>query len=301
MDQPLLRIGSHPSIGQNTNGPCVVRVPEWVTNPLARFYMYFAHHTGTYIRMAVSDDLLGPWRVVDTPPLHLSETRFAQEPVTHQTATGDVVTEPAHIASPDVHILEESRQIVMLFHGLNEDGNQTTGIATSTDGATFSTEGFETDVAPPYLRLCSVGGRFIGVSWGGQIFTSDSPFGPFEKGPPLLERPNGPGLIPRHPALVWRNNRLHCFYSLIGDCPERIWHVAAKPGVTWDDWQLGEPHTLLAPEVEWEGSELPKFPSRIGAATKIENALRDPFVCENHIFYVGGGESCIAAAHLHWS
>ena len=301
LDQPLLSIGSHPSIGNNINGPCIVRVPEWVDDPLGRFYMYFAHHTGSHIRLAVSDDVLGPWRVVGTPPLHLSGTAFAQGPVTHATATGKTVTAPAHIASPDVHIVDGRGLFVMLYHGLHEDGSQNTRIATSNDGLIFSTEGYDADVAPPYLRFAEVGDRFIGVSWGGEMFTAGTPFGPFEKGPPLLERPNGPGLIPRHPALVWRKDQLHCFYSLIGDCPERLWHISLRPRLSLDDWRIGSPGMVLAPELAWEGATAPEVPSRIGATDKLEHALRDPFVFEDHLFYVGGGESCIAVAQILWS
>ncbi len=300
LDRPLLHIGSHPSIGRNINGPCVIRTPDWVPDALGRFYMYFAHHTGTHIRLAIADNVRGPWRVADTPPLRLSDSKFAQNPVTYRTAAGRLVTEPAHIASPDVHILEKSRQIVMLFHGLQNDGTQSTGVAVSTNGRDFSTEGFETNIAPPYLRVCKTPDQLIGVAWGGEVFTSHSLLGPFEKGPPVLERPNGPDLIPRHPALVWKNGTLHCFYTLIGDCPERVWHVPVSPGASWSDWQTGTPNMILAPDRIWEGSDIPETPSRIGEAKSMEKALRDPFVFEDHVFYAGGGENCIAAQRIEW-
>lgn len=173
-------------------------------------------------------------------------------------------------------------------------------LAISPDGVGFSTAGFGTKLAPPYLRLCNAGGRYIGIAWGGELFTSDTLFGPFKKGPPQLERPNGPDLVPRHPALVWKNSRLHCFYSLIGDCPERIWHICVEPGIASNDWQADTPKMILAPAAEWEGAALPQAPSRIGAASGMEHALRDPFVFEDHLFYVAGGESCIAVARVNW-
>ena len=38
----------------------------------------------------------------------------------------------------------------------------------------------------------------------------------------------------------------------------------------------------------------------IGAAIGLENALRDPFVFEDHLFYVAGGESAIAVTRMEW-
>ena len=47
----------------NINGPSVIRVPSWVKAPLGKYYMYFAHHKGSYIRLAFSDAVAGPWTV----------------------------------------------------------------------------------------------------------------------------------------------------------------------------------------------------------------------------------------------
>lgn len=299
-DGPIVDALSHPAIGRNINGPCVLRAPDWLPDPPGRFLMYFAHHTGTFIRLATSDHLRGPWRVLDTQPLRLADTNFAQQDVTHCSDTGELLREPAHIASPDVHVLDDERKFVMLFHGLHADGTQATRIAVSEDGLAFTTRGYDHDIAPPYLRLCRVGARIICVAWGGEIYISDSIFGPFRKGPPVTERPNGANLIPRHPALTLRNGQLHCFYSLIGDCPEKLWHIPLHPSEEDKEWQAGEPKVVLEPARTWEGAALPKTTSRVGAATGLEHALRDPFVFEDHLFYVGGGESCIAVAEINW-
>jgi hypothetical protein len=42
-------------MGDNINGPAAIRVPEWIENPLGNYYLYFAHHQGTYIRLAYAD------------------------------------------------------------------------------------------------------------------------------------------------------------------------------------------------------------------------------------------------------
>ena len=60
-ENPLITLAMSRSIGDNANGPTVIRVPAWVQRPLGRYYMYFAHHSGTFIRLAYADSLRGPW------------------------------------------------------------------------------------------------------------------------------------------------------------------------------------------------------------------------------------------------
>lgn len=60
---PLITSASSPTLGDNINGPSVIRVPSWLHEPLGRYYMYFAHHSGTCIRLAYADDLEGPWSI----------------------------------------------------------------------------------------------------------------------------------------------------------------------------------------------------------------------------------------------
>src|SRR4051812_26900705 len=38
---PLITLRSSASLGDNINGPAVVRAPSWVEPPLGRYYMYF--------------------------------------------------------------------------------------------------------------------------------------------------------------------------------------------------------------------------------------------------------------------
>ena len=87
--------------GDNINGPSLVRIPSWVTNRLGNYYLYFAHHSGTYIRLAYADKLEGPWSIYQPGTLKLAEA---------PGCTG-------HIASPDMHVDEARKQIRMYFHG----------------------------------------------------------------------------------------------------------------------------------------------------------------------------------------
>ena len=56
VDAAIIGPGMHPSIGENIQGPTALRVPDWVQNPLGRYYLYFADHKGLYIRLAYADE-----------------------------------------------------------------------------------------------------------------------------------------------------------------------------------------------------------------------------------------------------
>ena len=60
---PIVRPDMDDRLQANINGPSLMQVPEWIENPLGRYYLYFAHHQGTFIRLAYADDLLGPYTV----------------------------------------------------------------------------------------------------------------------------------------------------------------------------------------------------------------------------------------------
>ena len=293
--QPVIDHHHGQQVGDNINGPSVIEVPAWLPRPLGRYYLYFAHHTGDHIRMAYADQIDGQWTILDGGVLDLSETGFVKHSVPSIEDGKPVVP---HIASPDVHIDKAGKQIRMLFHGVNLDGTQTTRLAISDDGLKFR-EVSDT-LAPPYLRVTWWQDQLIGVAWGGEMFTSPRWDVPFERGPKLLERPNGPDMIPRHPFIVLRGSVMHVFYSLIGEQPERIWHVNVHLSENWQDWSLGTPKAILSPMFEWEGANLPVTASSVGPANGLEHALRDPFVIDDYLFYVGGGESGIGIAEIDW-
>ena len=52
---PIIRPHMDARMGANVQGPSLIRVPDWVKNPLGRYYLYFADHKGSYIRLAVAD------------------------------------------------------------------------------------------------------------------------------------------------------------------------------------------------------------------------------------------------------
>src|ERR1039457_4533639 len=153
LDRPIITPQLDPSIGPNIQGPSLIRIPDWIQAPLGKYYLYFADHKGTYIRLAYADDLRGPWRIHPTGSLQIQGSYFLTQPPDSTPAelaklrttfdpanwSHDLLTEATtpHIASPDVHVDLANRQIVMYFHGLEGLGRQVTRVATSRDGIRF--------------------------------------------------------------------------------------------------------------------------------------------------------------------
>ena len=100
VENPIVTPAFSISIGENINGPSLIKVPDWVSNPLGKYYLYFAHHNGKFIRLAYADNLKGPWKIYEPGTLNLSQTICS-----------------SHIASPDAHIDEATKEIRMYFHG----------------------------------------------------------------------------------------------------------------------------------------------------------------------------------------
>lgn len=155
---------SHPDLGDNLNGPCIIEVPRWVQSPLGRYYLYFAHHQGRTIRLAYADTLFGPWQLYSPGALVLDETPFVQ---TDLPAERDVQFNYAHIASPNVHIDDFSREIVMYYHGLEENGDQPTRVCFSKDGLSFSRHSGH--LAESYFAGFHFKSHIYGLTFGGRL------------------------------------------------------------------------------------------------------------------------------------
>ena len=55
-DGPIIAQHMDGRMGGNVQGPTLIRVPDWVEDPLGKYYLYFADHRGTYIRLAYADE-----------------------------------------------------------------------------------------------------------------------------------------------------------------------------------------------------------------------------------------------------
>lgn len=277
----------------NVNGPALIRVPRWVKNPLGRYYLYFAHHNGLYIRLAYADRLEGPWRIHEPGTLHLDNAFFKN-----------------HVASPDVHVDDAKQEIRMYYHGpigkgvtlpprwaqLLQDNNQGSRLALSKDGINFTA--LEEIIGGPYLRVFRHGDFYYAIAKPGTFYRSRDGMMNFELGPTL----STPKM--RHPAVKVDGNTLTLFYSNIGDHPERI--VASTVDLTpdWKQWRASEPATVLSPEKDYEGADMPLIPSRGGKMFERVHQLRDPGIFQEegktYLLYSVAGEYGLAVAELTW-
>ncbi len=276
--------------GENINGPTLVRVPPWVEHPLGKYYLYFGHHSGTFIRLAYAEDPTGPYTIYRPGVLPLREVGKKIHP------------KPHHIASPEIWV-DSVRQIIRLyFHGdipgtgVYRDQGQMSFVATSPDGLHFTPQ--RPALAPFYLRVFEHDNFFYGIA------KNDNLDGMLVRSPDGLQRfARGATFVPgfRHCGLLYQKPALNVFYTRAGDAPERIFMSVVDLRPDWTAWMLTDPIEVLRPELEWEGAHLPVSPSKYGGS-RTAHALRDPFAFAdgNQVFllYTIQGETGIAIARL---
>lgn len=275
---PIITPDLHPDLADNINGPSLIRAPEWLPDRLGEYYLYFAHHQGTYIRLAVADKLTGPWRFVEGGTLQLGQTIFSH-----------------HIASPDVHVDHDRRQILMFFHGCGWDGRtQITQLAVSTNGQAFEVR--QPVLSLSYWRAWHHGDWWYSLVMPGTLYRGPSLYDPFEEGPALFT----PDM--RHSAVRVRGDTVQIFYSNAYDCPERILLSTIDMRSDWKSWTASEPITVLKSEREYEGANQPPVASRRGSVHEPSHQLRDPCIFEEDgrtwLLYAVAGEWGIAIAEI---
>lgn len=312
-DGPIVGPQSHPSIGENIQGPSLIRVPDWVTHRLGRYYLYFADHKGRYIRLAYADELSGPWSIHVPGSLQLANSRFPTEPPVADPATvveirarhaasgapplqHDLLTEitTPHIASPDVHVDEAERRIVMYFHGLESLGRQVSRVAISNDGISF--EALPEILGRTYMRAFKWQDMTYVLAMPGLFYRSADGLTGFEEGP-LLFNPDM-----RHCAVLRRGNTLCVFWTQVFEAPERIYLSTIDLTPDWLSWRESERVEVMRPERPWEGADSPLEPSVRSVAYGHVNQLRDPavYVEDDAIYlaYAVAGESGIGLVRV---
>ena len=302
--EPIIRPHMDARMGSNVNGPSLIRAPDWIEEPLGRYYLYFADHKGSYIRLACADELAGPWRMYTPGTLTLEASHFAtvrpdpdgiSEGI-RRDAAGTIEQDylHPHIASPDVHADHDRREIRMYYHGMLNDGEQRTRVAVSADGITF--EARREILGNSYFRVFRHQRRHYALVMPGELRRSRDGLGGFESGPMLF----CPEM--RHAAVRYTGDALDVFWSKVGDVPERILHSRVRLDGEWTEWREEGARVVLEPEHVWEGAGSSVEPSVRGEINRLVRQLRDPCVYEEdgrtYLLYCGGGESGIGIAEV---
>jgi len=316
VDRPIIAPGMDARMGPNIEGPSLIRTPDWLPGRLGRYYLYFADHKGDYIRLAFADRLEGPWTIHAPGSLQLTqsglptapppkppntEALFSAQGVANRAPPGrpgipsliDDATLP-HIASPDVHVDEAGRRVIMYFHGLESFGVQRSRVAISSDGLNFEAAGGSIGLS--YMRVFRHAAHHYAMAMPGVFSRSIDGLTGFETGPRLFESDQ------RHSALLKRGNLLHVFWTRAGDAPERIYMSTIDLTSDWLSWTVGETIEVLRPERAWEGAGLPVAPSYRSAINTPVNQLRDPAIYEEngrvYLLYAVKGEGGIGISEL---
>jgi len=315
-ENPLITQQMSPTLGDDINGPSVIRVPTWIGHPLGRYYLYFAHHKGRFIRMAYANDLAGPWTIYEPGVLDVKDSAFYRP---QPDPPGASVYFYTHVASPEVVVDEAHKRLVMLVHGWFTDGKrwpddpkeaarwaqengygQYTQTAVSADGLNFMTQPGIT-VRTSYSRLFRWRDTWYDMGRLGVLGRANDLLARFEAGPNPFDGGSWAGKV-RHVSPMVRGNTLYVFFSGIGDAPERILLSTIALTSDWSTWRASPPVEVLRPMAAYECTDIAVTPSKAGEAEGPEHALRDPGLIEDKghviLFYSYCGEQGIAAADV---
>jgi hypothetical protein len=326
----------HSSWGRNINGPSVIRVPDWIAaedrpDPSAQYYMYFANHGGNFIRMAWAEKVDGPYTLYGVHDYAADNPRGVLDLGSDDRI--DLANDLAvtgHIASPDVHVDHDNKQIRMYFHAPAQQAGSGRGqksfVAHSGSGLDFNAGIEPVILGFAYFRVFDYKDDKYAIASRGALYKApDNPFtppagfnyrhelwglegsgyndNPFQHDLNADANRDPTGRV-RHSAVQVVDDRLQVFHSRVGDKPERIVMTTIDLSVgDLTQWDPGyPPEEILEPELDWEGADLELGTSSAGSATNVRQ-LRDPYVFEDadgklYLFYTGAGEEAIGVARL---
>ncbi|HMG82004.1 MAG TPA: hypothetical protein VK559_03135 [Ferruginibacter sp.] len=297
------------SDGEDINGPSLIKVPDWVQNKLGKYYLYFAHHKGKYIRLAYADDLKGPWKIYKPGTLQITDCKTCEYglpnsalSIKHEGAESSE-DEVTHVASPDVLIDSVNKEFVLYFHCPIEKGiykGQYSLRATSKDGIHFKADSIVLGYS--YFRVFKWHGNFYSISRAGQLGKSPDGIQTFTQGPNPFSKIQNKDNYLRHAAVKLIGDTLLVFYSKVGDAPERIVVSKIILNDDWNTWTPSAPIDVAIPTEKYEGADAPIVASKPGLYYGEARQLRDPYVFEDagklYLLYSVAGESGIAIGEL---
>jgi hypothetical protein len=274
-----LSAGDKNSISNNINGPCIIKVPEFIENPLGKYYLYFGHHKGTYIRMAYSNNILGPYTLFKPGILDIKDTPGYD-----------------HIASPDVVIDFKNKRLILYYHCVFNNGKtpQSTFYAYSTNGLNFQSH--KINILYPYFRYFTYHDSEYGIAMykhiGSIILKKNG--NEYEEFSELLPKS-------RHTSVMIINDKIYIFYTIVGDCPEHIYYCQIT-NLEKNNVKTTEKISLVKPEFEYEHNNQKPIISCYGPIFTKINQLRDPYIFFDndnfYIFYTVCGEKGIAVCRV---
>ena len=300
LENPIITPSMMGCPDENINGPSLIKAPDWLKNKLGKYYLYFAHHEGQYIRLAYADDLHGPWKIYGPGVVHAKDTGWS----------------PDHVASPDVLVDNERQEIRLYFHSpvtpapKSSDPQyreklvstrQDSFVSISKNGLDFQI--FPESLGPSYFRVWQWGDYYYALPrLATPLLRSKNGFAPFERAErsPFDADPGFKNI--RHVAVLPEASKLTVFYTRIGDAPERILATEIDMTADWGSWHAIAPSAVLSPQTGYEGAALPLVPSQRGTSTEPENGLRDPAIYREdgrlYLLYTVEAERGIAVAEL---
>ena len=317
------------SQGDNIDGPSMIRVPNFVQNRAnsnARYYLYFGHHDGDYIRMAWSRD---PDRGFN---LYRAGASVGTRGVldnnnTNITNVGrGIQLRRNHLASPDAHVDITNNRITLFFHhggpyrfNGRDTNSQRTFVVESRDGLSFRRGDIRPfQLGPSYFKVFERNNRYFAVhNDGGPNVAPNNLFsvpGNYYNGntlPTLWPRRSAGNMLNisgsrrvRHSGVLTQGNNLRHFYSVRGDSPERIYFTNVSiSSSNANNWRGNYPgREVLRAVGGWEEGQRSPSPSVGGAQTNV-NQLRDPDIFQDndgslYMYYSGAGEEGIGVCAM---
>jgi len=296
--QSVINQGKVPKkFGTNFSGATVFINPGFLeSNIYGKYIMFFAHHSGMFLRVATSDNPFSDWTFPDLEILRIGEFEEFHD----------------HIASPEVFVEIGSKTLNLFFHSrVPGSREQQTFLAKSKDGVKFEITPMESFL-PFYFRLVTHRGSIFGMTKGGNLF---SHFGDnLSNGWKYVDNVDFPGLgfkelnyfndvgNIRHAHMISYKGNLLIFYTRIGDSPEQIYVRSITVGIESNLMRISEQMEVMRPRLPFECQLALPVESQPGSSENFELAIRDPFVFIEEdfklLFYSYGGESGIGVCTI---
>lgn len=314
------------SDGQSINSPMVIRLPKWLAkkdrvSPKAKYYMYFAHHGGKYIRMAWAENIEGPWTLhnvsqdtdLDKKGVLSLYTKTEDGYDSQMRISPQIVTK-GHIASGYVVLDHKTKKFILYFHGgqifVEDDKKklfpQRTFAVLSDDGVNFTEPIQPAVLGESYFVPFEHRGRWYAFGNTGELHSAPTegsmwiaPEGSdpredlwqhrrclldelFEKYSKENNISVDPPMMARHVGLHIVGDKMYVLCSAKSDAPERLYLTTFDiSDEDCDKWTATDLKIVMTAKTDWEGGNLEPKLSENGKAKTTLNDLRDPFIFED--------------------